>query len=116
MAQRLADEITTSVAPEARWKNESLPGWSRSKPWWACLSVDTLIPRAIRRGISLVINVVLPEPLQPARPIMRMAPYSKTPGVEAGRFELGAYQRNYSAGCARAPGGLRRISSSSHNR
>ena len=29
------------------------------------------------RGISLVSSVVLPEPLQPARPMMRMAPYSK---------------------------------------
>src|SRR6185437_12169262 len=27
---------------------------------WACLSVDTLIPRAINRGISRVISVVLP--------------------------------------------------------
>ena len=31
-------------------------------------------PRTISRGISLVISVVLPEPLQPARPIMRMEP------------------------------------------
>jgi hypothetical protein len=29
-------------------------------------------------GNTLVINVVLPEPLQPARPIIRMRPYSKT--------------------------------------
>jgi hypothetical protein len=34
----------------------------------------------------LVISVVLPEPLQPARPMMRMASYSKTPGRKAGRF------------------------------
>jgi hypothetical protein len=36
----------------------------------------------------LVIRVVLPEPLQPARPMMRMAPYSKTPGLAAGRLAL----------------------------
>src|SRR5262249_50392056 len=91
IAHRLADEMITSVAPAARWKNESLPGWSRSKPWWACLSVDTLMPRAMRHGISLVTRVVLPEPLQPARPIMRMAPYSKTPGLEAGRQLLSRF-------------------------
>jgi len=36
------------------------------------LIVDTLIPRAINRGISLVMSVVLPEPLHPASPIMRI--------------------------------------------
>src|SRR6476661_3460259 len=57
------------------------------------------------RGINLVISVVLPEPLQPARPIIRMAPYSKTPGFEAGRYAA-AQVRGYSAGCARAPFGV----------
>jgi hypothetical protein len=32
MAKRLAELITTSVAPAVRCMNESLPGWSRSKP------------------------------------------------------------------------------------
>jgi hypothetical protein len=33
----------------------------------------------------LVISVVLPEPLQPARPIMRMVPYiAKRPTAKAG--------------------------------
>ena len=32
MAQRLAEEMITSVAPAVRWKKLSLPGWSRSKP------------------------------------------------------------------------------------
>ena len=32
IAQRLADEIRTSLAPAARCACESLPGWSRSKP------------------------------------------------------------------------------------
>src|SRR5215472_14664741 len=60
-----------------RWVWESLPGWSTSKAWWACLSVDTLSPRATIRGMTLARSVVLPEPLQPARPMMRMRHYSR---------------------------------------
>ena len=49
------------------------------------LEVDTRRPRAIRRGSTLVTSVVLPEPLQPASPMMRMellhGPLiAKTPG------------------------------------
>ena len=59
------------------------------------LEVDTRQPRAIRRGSALVTSVVLPEPLQPARPMMRMdafcdrswSAYSKNARrMTAGRF------------------------------
>src|SRR6516162_9355543 len=75
-AQRFAELTRTSLAPTMRWVWESLPGWSTSKAWWACLSVDTLSPRTTRRGMTLARSVVLPEPLQPARPMMRMRHYS----------------------------------------
>ena len=71
-AQRLPELISTSVAPAIRWLCESLPGWSRSKPEWACLSVETRKPRPTSAGITLVSSVVLPDPLQPASPMMRM--------------------------------------------
>src|SRR5579863_525404 len=35
--------------------------------------VDTVMPRAMNSGISAVIRVVLPLPLHPARPKMRIA-------------------------------------------
>src|SRR6516164_4764817 len=77
MAQRRNEPTTTSVAPAMRWVWESLPGRSMSNEWWACLTVDTVSPRATMRGITLANSVVLPEPLQPARPIMRMQHHSK---------------------------------------
>ena len=43
-----------------------------SKEWWACFIVDTAIPRETNSGISAVINVVLPLPLQPASPKIRI--------------------------------------------
>jgi hypothetical protein len=43
-----------------------------SKEWWACFIVDTVMPRETSSGISAVINVVLPLPLQPARPKIRI--------------------------------------------
>src|SRR6266566_3527885 len=43
-----------------------------SKAWWACLTVDTVTPRETSSGISKVIRVVLPLPLQPARPKIRI--------------------------------------------
>ena len=55
---------------DAAW--ESLPGWSRSKLWWACLIVETLKPLRLSSGMSLTISVVLPAPLHPAKPITRM--------------------------------------------
>jgi len=39
--------------------------------------VDTVSPRATIRGITLVSSVVLPEPLQPAKPMMRMGHHSR---------------------------------------
>src|SRR5437588_4888192 len=43
-----------------------------SKEWWACFIVDTVIPRKTSSGIRAVIKVVLPLPLQPARPKIRI--------------------------------------------
>jgi hypothetical protein len=43
-----------------------------SKEWWACFIVDTVMPRETSSGISAVISVVLPLPLQPARPKIRI--------------------------------------------
>src|SRR5690349_13742875 len=43
-----------------------------SKEWCACFIVDTVIPRETNSGISAVINVVFPLPLQPARPKTRI--------------------------------------------
>ena len=40
-AQRRAVASTTSSAPASRWRQVSLPGWSRSTSWWACLTVET---------------------------------------------------------------------------
>ncbi|CFW06341.1 Uncharacterised protein [Bordetella pertussis] len=71
-AQRADEAISTSVAPASRWRNESLPGVSISKVWWACLSVETLWPRAFRHGIRRESNCVLPAPLHPAKPMIRV--------------------------------------------
>src|SRR6476659_1487553 len=71
-AHRLAEPTRTSVAPAMRWVCESFPGWSMSNAWWACFTVDTVSPRATKRGMTWARSVVLPEPLQPARPMMRM--------------------------------------------
>src|SRR5262245_29579720 len=83
-----------------RWVWESLPGWSTSKAWWACLSVDTLSPRATMRGMTLARSVVLPEPLQPASPMMRMRHYSSPERVRS--------HPQASATEMKAPGGARR--------
>src|SRR5215472_1335445 len=40
--------------------------------WWACLTVETETPRETNSGISAVIRVVLPLPLHPARPKIRI--------------------------------------------
>ena len=71
-AQRRLETITTSVAPASRCSHESLPGRSISNAWCACLTVATLMPRRLSSGTTRVISVVLPAPLQPARPITRM--------------------------------------------
>src|SRR5580704_16409769 len=87
MAQRRLDTIATSLAPACRCSQESLPGWSVSNSWCACLTVATFRPRLTSTGITLVTSVVLPEPLQPARPIMRMPALY---GVHAERANTGA--------------------------
>ena len=84
-AHRFADPTSTSVAPAIRWLCESFPGRSMSKLWCACLTVDTFSPRATMRGMTLARRVVLPEPLQPARPMMRMRHYSRVPAHGEGR-------------------------------
>ena len=45
-AQRFGDATITSCAPAWRWRQESLPGLSKSKSSWACLRVETRRPRA----------------------------------------------------------------------
>ena len=72
-AQRRSEATMTSHAPAWRCRHESLPGRSTWKAWWACLTVDTVIPHDSNSGMSAVINVVLPLPLQPARPKIRIA-------------------------------------------
>jgi hypothetical protein len=63
------DEVTRiSAAPAWRWRYESLPGWSTSNVWWACLISDTRSPAPTKRGISFSIRVVLPLPDHPAKP------------------------------------------------
>src|SRR5205085_3888982 len=59
---------STSAAPAWRWRYESLPGWSTSNVWWACLMSDTRSPRSTKRGISFSMSVVFPLPDQPAKP------------------------------------------------
>src|SRR5262245_66199229 len=49
-----------------------------SKEWCACLTVDTVTPRATSSGISAAIRVVFPLPLQPARPKIRIRAYPCT--------------------------------------
>ena len=58
-AQRSPETTRTSVAPASRWRKESLPAVSISKPWWACLTVEALTPRLRSSGTSRVIRVVL---------------------------------------------------------
>src|SRR5579862_5139012 len=82
MAHRRLEATTTSEAPASRCCQESLPGRSISKAWCACLMVETFKPRATSTGITLVINVVLPEPLQPARPMTRIDIFEARPGLK----------------------------------
>src|SRR5262249_25959349 len=67
-AQRTEELTSTSVQPAWRCRYESLPGWSRSKLWCACLIRDTLRPPPTMNGISCSMRVVLPLPDPPAKP------------------------------------------------
>src|SRR5204863_7416928 len=68
-AQRLPEDTSTSVAPDGRCTQESLPGTSTSKLWWACLITETPRPWPSKCGMTRASSVVLPAPLHPARPI-----------------------------------------------
>src|SRR6202040_3847366 len=68
-AQRRVEDTSTSVAPDWRWIQESLPGTSTSNAWWACLMTETRRPWPSRCGITRDSKVVLPAPLHPERPI-----------------------------------------------
>src|SRR6266851_725548 len=68
-AHRWPEETSTSAAPDCRCTQESLPGTSTSKLWWACLMTETRRPWPRRWGMTRVNSVVLPAPLHPARPI-----------------------------------------------
>src|SRR5712672_3150883 len=72
-AHRLAEDTSTSVAPDCRCTQESLPGTSTSKLWWACLTTETRRPSLRKCGIMRVSSVVLPAPLHPASPITLMS-------------------------------------------
>src|SRR4029079_8852402 len=68
-AQRWVEDTRTSVAPDGRCRQESLPGISTSKARWACLITATRRASLSQRRITRVSKVVLPAPLHPARPI-----------------------------------------------
>src|SRR5260370_6548265 len=68
-AHRLPEETSTSVAPDCRCTQESLPGTSTSKLWWACLITETRRPLPSQCGMTRASSVVFPAPLHPARPI-----------------------------------------------
>jgi hypothetical protein len=55
-------EIQVSVAPARRWRHESFPGTSMSKPTWPwCLTVPTSKPRAVSSATARSTIVVFPE-------------------------------------------------------
>src|SRR5215472_2820932 len=54
--------------------------------WWACLTVETETPRETNSGISAVIRVVLPLPLHPARPKIRIISCPQTSLGAGGRW------------------------------
>src|ERR1700730_15347874 len=68
-AQRRVEDTSTSVAPDWRCTQESLPGTSTSNSWWACLITETRRPSLSKCGITRFKSVVLPAPLHPASPI-----------------------------------------------
>ena len=62
LGRRRFDAMTTSNAPAWRWRHESLPSWSMSNSWCACLTTETRWPARRRRAMSCSTSVVLPEP------------------------------------------------------
>ena len=75
--------MTVSVAPAARWRYESLPGMSMSKPWWEwCLMLPTSNPRAVSSAITRSISVVLPELCLPTNATAgETATFRRAPGI-----------------------------------
>src|SRR5258707_10682216 len=89
-AHRLAEDTSTSVAPDCRCTQESLPGTSTSKLWWACLITETRRPSLRRKcGIIRASSVVLPAPLHPARPITFIL-FSELPAEPGYVLSMGA--------------------------
>jgi hypothetical protein len=61
LGRRRFDAMTTSKAPAWRCRHESLPSWSMSNSWCACLTTETRRP-ARRSCDSCSTSVVLPDP------------------------------------------------------
>src|SRR5581483_10546673 len=75
ITQRFCELTRTSVQPACLWRYESLPGWSTSKLWCACLISETTRPFLTRRGTICSMRVVLPLPDQPVMPKIFIAPF-----------------------------------------
>src|SRR5689334_20676582 len=58
-----------------------------SKAWCACLTVETVSPRETSSGSNAASNVVLPLPLQPASPNIRIV--ARSLQAELGRRDGG---------------------------
>src|SRR3954470_11612331 len=69
-----------------------------SKPWWVCLTVETVRPRTRSNGISFVSRVVLPLPDQPTMPM------TFTGEVSRGQLALGQAAGAWAGGVAYARG------------
>src|SRR5690606_18397036 len=68
LASRRLEATTTSKAPAWRCRQESLPSWSMSNAWCACLTTETRRPASRSRAMSCSTSVVLPEPEYPQNP------------------------------------------------
>ena len=93
MAQRLADEMITSVAPAARWKKLILAGLVEVEAVMGVLErghADAARDQA-RNELLDQRGFARPAPAGETdnAHVPLIAPYSKTPGREAGRFLIG---------------------------
>ena len=68
-AHRVSEATITSLAPASRCLKLSLPGLSMSKAWWACFTVETLNPSAVKCFTNSTTRVVLPLFCQPMTPM-----------------------------------------------